>query len=603
MNLKSSFLQHVNVWLSVLFAVVGAAISIRFITGLPNALWWQSIYVFVAASGVFFIGHFLLQTLLVWPIGCLNAKAGKGAALLLTFVLLTALVTDTFVYQQYRFHLNWPMIDLAIIGGREVFSFSSGMMLRIALLTGAVALLAGLLLWLSSVFQRKIRVRWFCAAILLGYVVVNGVNAYSVSQSVRSVTVLTERIPLYYPIRANRLLAKFGLVAVKEDNVKLSSQEGSFRYPLHPLQLGKGTDLNVLILAIDSLRSDVVDEKTMPNLTRIKSQSISFADHYSAGNATRAGVFGLFYGLPPFYWQSALSTNIPSAMVSGFQQAGYEIEAFTTASLMRPEFYATVFANVRPIRMGADQGSTAPERDMDSVNDFEAWLDTLGVDKKFMSFMFLDNLHANAFPEDLDVPYKNYWKEVNQLELDPDFDPQPYFNRYKNSAFWQDVLIGRVFKILEKKGKLENTIVVVTSDHGEYFNDSKLNYWGHNGNFSQAQIKIPLVIHWPGMAPQELKHRTTAYDVSATLLKRVLGVQNATEDYSVGTDLFQSGGREAFFVGSYNEDAIVSGDEVLLIKMSGAMQSHRLKDWQEIESSEVKKWVPAYLQMRGKYRQ
>ena len=143
---------------------------------------------------------------------------------------------------------------------------------------------------------------------------------------------------------------------------------------------------------------------------------------------------------------------------------------------------------------------------------------------------------------------------------------------------WQDVLIGRVFKILEKKGKLENTIVLVTSDHGEEFNDSKLNYWGHNGNFSQAQIKIPLVIHWPGMAPKEFQHRTTAYDVSATLLKRVLGVQNATEDFSVGTDLFQSGGRDAFFVGSYNEDAIVSGDDVLLIKMSGAMESHRLKD-------------------------
>lgn len=56
-------------------------------------------------------------------------------------------------------------------------------------------------------------------------------------------------------------------------------------------------------------------------------------------------------------------------------------------------------------------------------------------------------------------------------------------------------------------------------------------------------------------------------------------------------------------MGSYNEDAIVSGDKVLLIKMSGAMQAHRLKDWQEIESSEIKKWVPAYLEMRGKYRQ
>ena len=105
-----------------------------------------------------------------------------------------------------------------------------------------------------------------------------------------------------------------------------------------------------------------------------------------------------------------------------------------------------------------------------------------------------------------------------------------------------DHQIGRLIMALAEHEVYDNTVILFTSDHGEEFNDSKLNYWGHNGNFSQAQIKIPLVIHWPGMAPKEFQHRTTAYDVSATLLKRVLGVQNATEDYSVGTDLFQSGG-------------------------------------------------------------
>lgn len=588
-------------WLAVLFALVGAVVALRYLTGLPGTQWWQYLYVFGAAAGVFFIGHFLLQFLLVLPLSRLSQGVGRVVAFCLTFVLLISLVTDTFVYQQYRFHINWAMIDLALVGGREVFSFSTGMMTKITFLVVCLTALSQILVWSTSKLTNK--AVWPCVLILVGYLAVNAVSAYSVSQNVKSVTVLAERIPLYYPFRANTLLSKFGLVAGGEEKLSLSEKVGSFHYPLNELTFEKGTNFNVLIVAIDSLRADVVDEKTMPNLTKIKSQSIYFADHYSAGNATRAGVFGLFYGLPPFYWQSALSTNIPSAMISGFLKAGYEIEAFTTATLMRPEFYATVFANVRPIRMGSNQGATAPERDMDSVNDFEAWLDTIEADKKFMSFMFLDNLHANAFPEDLDVPYKDYWKEVNQLELGPNFDPQPYFNRYKNSAFWQDVLIGRVFQILEKKGKLENTIVIVTSDHGEEFNDSKLNYWGHNGNFSQAQIKIPLVIHWPGMAPQEFQHRTTAYDVSATLLKRVLGVQNSAEDFSVGTDLFQPEGREVFFVGSYNEDAIVSGDKVLLIKMSGAMQAHRLKDWQEIESSEIKKWVPAYLEMRGKYRQ
>lgn len=601
----TSLRQQINEcsWLSALFAVVGAFIALRYLTGLPNVQWWQSLYVFAAAAGVFFIGHFLFQLLLVLPLQRISSNLGKVAAYGLTFVFLVALVTDTYVYQQYRFHINWPMIDLALVGGREVFSFSSGMMMKMCFLVACLALLAAALLWVSCRLSQRAKAVWCCLLIVLGYVAVNCVSAYSVSQNVKSVTVLAERVPLYFPIRANRFLAKFGLIAVGEDKLSLDSHVGSFHYPLNPLTYGKGTDLSVLILAIDSLRADVVDEKTMPNLTKFKEKSASFTDHYSAGNATRAGVFGLFYGLPPFYWHSALSTNIPAAMVTGFQKAGYDITAFTTATLMRPEFYATVFSSVRPIRMSSDQGNGVAERDLDSVNDFEAWLQTLDANKKFFSFMFLDSVHALDFPSDLKVPYEDYWKEVDRLELGPDFNPKQFFNRYKNSAYWQDVLIGRVIQTLEKAGRLDNTVVIVTSDHGEEFNDSKLNYWGHNGNFSAAQIKIPLVVYWPGMPTQVKDYRTTAYDVSATLMKRVLDVQNPLDDFTVGKDLFDASKREVFFVGSYNEDAVVAGDEVLLVKMSGAMQGHRLKNWQEINSDELKKWVPAYLQMRGKYRQ
>ncbi len=603
MSSKWTFRSKVNEigWLAVLFAVVGAVIALRYLTGLPGTQWWQYLYVFGAAAGVFFIGNFFLQLLLVLPLSRFSSKVGHVVVFVLTFVLLVALVTDTFVYQQYRFHINWAMVDLALVGGREVFSFSTGMMMKIVFLVVCLAVVSLILIWASTKLTTK--AVWPCVGILVGYLVANAVSAYSVSQNVKSVTVLAERIPLYYPIRANTFLSKFGLVAVGEEKLSLSQKVGSFHYPLNALTLGKGTDLNVLILAIDSLRADVVDAKTMPNLTKLQKQALVFREHYSAGNATRAGVFGLFYGLPPFYWQSALSTNVPSSLVSGFQQAGYEISAFTTATLLRPEFYATVFSSVRPLRMSSDKGATVAERDQDSVDDFEDWLTQRDPNQKFMSFMFLDSVHALDFPKGLDVPYDDYWKEVDRLKLSPDFDPREYFNRYKNAAYWQDVLIGRVLRILEKNGRLDNTVVVVTSDHGEEFNDSKLNYWGHNGNFSDAQIKIPLVIAWPGMPAQQITHRTTAYDVGATLLKRVLAVQNPIEDFSVGKDLFDSKGREVFFVGSYNEDAIVAGDEVLLIKMSGALEGHSLKDWKEIDAAPLKKWVPAYLQMRGKYRQ
>lgn len=588
-------------WLAVLFSVVGAVIASRYLTGLASTQWWQYLYVVVAAAGVFFIGHVLLQVLLVLPVVRLNTKLGRTVAFGLTWILLIALVTDTFVYQQYRFHINWAMIDLALVGGNEVFTFSVAMMIRMVLLIIVLGIMAAVLVWGAT--KNRGKALWPCVVILTSYLCVNLVNAYSVAQNIKSITVLSDRVPLYYPIRANTFLSRFGLVVLQEEQINRPNVFTAFRYPLNNVVYGKGENLNVVIVAIDSLRSDVVTPEIMPNLTKIAKGGISFQDHYSSGNATRSGIFGLFYGLPPSYWQAALSSSTSPALMNGFIDAGYDIGVFSTATLKRPEFYSTVFSRVRPLRMGSEGSGGVIDRDIESIKDFESWLSNRDVNQKFMSFVFLDSVHAVAVPESEQLPYKNYWEDINHLELGPDFDPVPYFNRYKNSAYGADILIGKILDILRDKKLLSNTVVVVTSDHGDEFNDSGLNYWGHNGNFSRAQIKIPLVMYWPGINAQVVKHRTTAYDVSATLLKRVLTAQNPLEDFGVGQDLFDSKPREVFFVGSYSEDAIVAGDEVLLIKMSGALEGHSLKDWKEIDAAPLKKWVPAYLQMRGKYRQ
>lgn len=588
-------------WLAVLFSVVGAVIASRYLTGLASTQWWQYLYVVVAAAGVFFIGHVLLQVLLVLPVVRLNTKLGRTVAFGLTWILLIALVTDTVVYQQYRFHINWAMIDLALVGGNEVFTFSVAMMIRMVLLIIVLGIMAAVLVWGAT--KNRGKALWPCVVILTSYLCVNLVNAYSVAQNIKSITVLSDRVPLYYPIRANTFLSRFGLVVLQEEQINRPNVFTAFRYPLNNVVYGKGENLNVVIVAIDSLRSDVVTPEIMPNLTKIAKGGISFQDHYSSGNATRSGIFGLFYGLPPSYWQAALSSSTSPALMNGFIDAGYDIGVFSTATLKRPEFYSTVFSRVRPLRMGSEGSGGVIDRDIESIKDFENWLSNRDVNQKFMSFVFLDSVHAVAVPESEQLPYKNYWEDINHIELGPDFDPVPYFNRYKNSAYGADILIGKILDILRDKKLLSNTVVVVTSDHGDEFNDSGLNYWGHNGNFSQAQIKIPLVMYWPGINAQVVKHRTTAYDVSATLLKRVLAVQNPLEDFGVGQDLFDSKPREVFFVGSYSEDAIVAGDEVLLIKMSGALEGHSLKDWKEIDAAPLKKWVPTYLQMRGKYRQ
>ena len=157
MSSKWTFRSKVNEigWLAVLFAIVGAVIALRYLTGLPGTQWWQYLYVFCAAAGVFFIGHFLLQLVLVLPLSRRSSRAGRVAALGLTSILLVSLVTDTCVYQQYRFHINWAMVDLALVGGREVFSFSTGMMIKIAFLVVCLAVVSMLLVWASTKVTTK----------------------------------------------------------------------------------------------------------------------------------------------------------------------------------------------------------------------------------------------------------------------------------------------------------------------------------------------------------------------------------------------------------------------------------------------------------------
>lgn len=329
-------------WLAVLFSVVGAVIASRYLTGLASTQWWQYLYVVVAAAGVFFIGHVVLQVLLVLPVVRLNTKLGRTVAFGLTWILLIALVTDTFVYQQYRFHINWAMIDLALVGGNEVFTFSVAMMIRMVLLIIVLGVMAAVLVWGAT--KNRGKALWPCVVILTSYLCVNLVNAYSVAQNIKSITVLSDRVPLYYPIRANTFLSRFGLVVLQEEQINRPNVFTAFRYPLNNVVYGKGENLNVVIVAINSLRSDVVTPEIMPNLTKIAKGGISFQDHYSSGNATRSGIFGLFYGLPPSYWQAALSSSTSPALMNGFIDAGYDIGVFSTATLKRPEFYSTVFS-------------------------------------------------------------------------------------------------------------------------------------------------------------------------------------------------------------------------------------------------------------------
>jgi arylsulfatase A-like enzyme len=70
-----------------------------------------------------------------------------------------------------------------------------------------------------------------------------------------------------------------------------------------------------------------------------------------------------------------------------------------------------------------------------------------------------------------------------------------WIDRYDESLFHLDEQIGRLLDELARRGALDNTIVVFTSDHGENWGEHDLIYHGHS--LYQEQIRIPLIVRFP----------------------------------------------------------------------------------------------------------
>ncbi len=93
-----------------------------------------------------------------------------------------------------------------------------------------------------------------------------------------------------------------------------------------------------------------------------------------------------------------------------------------------------------------------------------------------------------------------------------------------------DAQIGRIVEALEARGELDDTLIVLTSDHGEMLGDHWL--WGKSGFFRQA-FHVPLVVrdpHGRQAAGRRVDAFTEHVDLLPTLLERLGGAVPHTCD-------------------------------------------------------------------------
>ena len=266
---------------------------------------------------------------------------------------------------------------------------------------------------------------------------------------------------------------------------------------------------NVLLILLDTLRADRLgcygyDRPTSPVLDRVAAEGVRFSDSWSAAPWTlpsHASLFSSLYMSEHGVWDRRFRLSedaVTLAEVLG--REGYETGAFTASGFVRPEY-------------GFAQGF---DRFWYSGGDFErifteafGWIK--GSKGPYFAFVHTYHVHSPHDPEgaareQLVRPYEG---ELPTVVHTPDYPwgqrrgeaPAEADVRYVSDLYDAEIrevdhAVGRLLAGLKASGNLENTLVIITSDHGEEFAEHA--HFEHGWSLYEEQLAVPLIMHLPG---------------------------------------------------------------------------------------------------------
>lgn len=480
---------------------------------------------------------------------------------------LTLVYTDTVVYRLLRYHFfSSAVVNVAftagsgdsIILGAYVWATAGAI---IATLAAAQFVLIGMLARrVDRLFDAGRTPSLFLQPRLV--LVIGVLPSFVFSQSVyaaadisrdREVLRATRAIPVLPRVRLGMVLEEEG---ARPAQYELLPGDAKLAWPKEtptidptrgPGFRAAGKLPNICIIVLDSWRRDMLDPELTPALARFADEGTRrFDDHLAGGNGTRYGLFTMLYGLHGSYWFPVLAERRSPLLIDTLQALGYDLRIFSSASMSFPEFRDTAWSRIPPeaILDSFGEGLVSWQKDERMAEAFEGWQtrrEDTADERPFFSFLLIDAPHQPyANPGG---PYAPTVDALDYIELGrttggPELPllQERVLNTYKNSVHHADGTAGRVLASLRDRGVLDDTLVIVTGDHGEEF--FECGFWGHTSAFSPEQVEVPLLMRGPGV-PAGIEARPTSHlDISNTLLE-LLGADPARRgEYSLGASLF-----------------------------------------------------------------
>jgi arylsulfatase A-like enzyme len=152
---------------------------------------------------------------------------------------------------------------------------------------------------------------------------------------------------------------------------------------------------------------------------------------------------------------------------------------------------------------------------------FLRWIDKRPTDRPFFAFLNYYDAHGPYAPP---APYDTLFLGRRATVRDPSISPftptqlAEIETAYDASIAYLDAGLRELFAQLERRGALRNTLIIITSDHGEEFNEHGV--MSHGSSLYLPSVHVPLLMVWPERLPagRVVAAPVTLRDVPATVL-------------------------------------------------------------------------------------
>ncbi len=325
---------------------------------------------------------------------------------------------------------------------------------------------------------------------------------------------------------------------------------------------------NILLISIDTLRADHLgtygySRNTSPAIDAFARSSHVYSNAFAPSPWTLPSHAGMLTGAHPFdigihHWNSSLPENVPT-MAAILNADGYQTAAFVDSGI------EGFVGGGRGFARGFEAYHHAPFRDdLDVKYDIavstelaSSWLNARDDDRPFFLFLHTKSVHAlphdspcldhRCFPYDKPEPFRFRfvdeeqarftWSDAekgfgqaylwswNRTILSGKEDPKAFpaselhvlKGLYDGGVAYTDAFVGQLLSHLAALKLLENTLVIITSDHGEAFLEHNL--FMHQEVYEQL-LHVPLIVKLPGAdRGNEISELVSILDIAPTVLR------------------------------------------------------------------------------------